>query len=896
MKGGSRDARNRTGKWVRHLPAVLVACVGLLLSGLAFERVRGWETRQIAADLRVAAEDHASAVRHGIEDRLVEIDEVRSMVNAFGHVTREEFRDFVRTYVRRDGTSLLAVALIRRVPAAERSAYEKKVAREARGGFRITEPAAEGQMVPRRDRPEYFAVHYIEPLEGNEFALGLDVTSFPESEDAVNRARDTGEPVATAPMNLVQERDDQPGVVVYFPLYRRDVALDSIDSRRENLTGFVTGAFRIGDLVESSLAHRRPAGMDLHLYDISDPQKRALLYVHRSRLRTGGLGALAEPDGTVPPHRVAIDLPGRRWLVVATPIPAFIAARATWQPLFVLAVGLVLTAIAVLQLVVSRRRTFRLEHEISVRKESEAKLRESELRFRQLAENINEVFWITSADGREMVYVSPAYDEIWGRSSQVLYQHAEAWSDPIHPEEQARVRKSFAENGPAGRFDEEYRIIRPDGSIRWIRDRGFAIRDESGIVYRIAGIAEDITERKRSVEELEKARQAAEESSRVKGEFLANMSHEIRTPMTSILGFADLMREDGQLARRTKWRTALEAIGRNGRHLLRLIDDILDVSRIEAGKLQIEPLPCSPVELLDDVVSLFASRAEAKGLGFSVEYQGGMPRSIVTDPIRLRQILINLVSNAIKFTDDGAVAVRATVRRDSPGSGSLRVEVADTGEGISHEQLREVQEAFVRGGDSASRRPGGTGLGLTISRRLAEALGGRLEIESVPGEGTQVTVEVPTGPLAAMSVAEETGILSDRPPVETLSGRRILLVEDSLDTQRVVSWMLLDSGAEVAVAGDGKAALARVAASRKAGEPFDAVLMDMRLPVIDGYEATRQLRAEGFSAPIIALTSYAMTGDRERCIAAGCDDYVQKPIDREGLLETIRRRVFAAGA
>jgi signal transduction histidine kinase/DNA-binding response OmpR family regulator len=388
--------------------------------------------------------------------------------------------------------------------------------------------------------------------------------------------------------------------------------------------------------------------------------------------------------------------------------------------------------------------------------------------------------------------------------------------------------------------------------------------------------------------ELATAKHRAEQASAAKSAFLANMSHEIRTPMTAIVGYADSMLEPDQTL--SDRQDALQIIRRNAQHLLELINDILDISKIEADRMTVERVPGDLPAVLSDLLSLMRPRAIAKGLSFQFEVNGAVPRTISTDPLRLRQVLLNILANAVKFTERGEIRLRVTCEREGDHS-MMRFDVCDTGIGIDAEQKERLFRPFSQADESMTRRFGGTGLGLTISKRLAMLLGGDVTVESVIGKGSVFTIRVNVGTLqnVEMLYGLTEAILPKPTAVTTKTWSikaKILLVEDGLDNQRLISMHLHRAGADMTVAENGRVGVDKAMAAQSTA-PFDLILMDMQMPELDGYGAASELRNRGFKQPIIALTAHAMLEDRDKCLNAGCTDYLTKPIDKNLLLRTV---------
>jgi CheY-like chemotaxis protein/nitrogen-specific signal transduction histidine kinase len=402
----------------------------------------------------------------------------------------------------------------------------------------------------------------------------------------------------------------------------------------------------------------------------------------------------------------------------------------------------------------------------------------------------------------------------------------------------------------------------------------------------------------------EKARAAAEAANRAKTEFLANMSHELRTSMTAILGHVDLLEDersgerDGELTPHER-RQSLRTIRRNTEHLLQLVNDVLDLSKIEAGKLAIERVACCPLQIISEVAAVMRVRALERRIAFQVQYIGPVPQTITSDPMRLRQILINLVGNAITFTHSGSVRLLVRLlNHNSLDKPQLQFQVVDTGIGMTQEQIAALFRPFTQG--DSTRCYGGTGLGLSITKQLAEALGGSLAVDSISGAGTTFTASIDPGSLVGVELildpsegdaafASRARLTAHTASEQLLAGCRVLLAEDGPDNQHLISLLLRRAGAKVTAADNGRYAMGVALDAAREGQPFDLVLMDMQMPEMDGYTATRRLRERGYTGKIVALTAHTMPGDRERCLAEGCDAYLPKPFEPETLIAAVVR-------
>jgi len=402
-------------------------------------------------------------------------------------------------------------------------------------------------------------------------------------------------------------------------------------------------------------------------------------------------------------------------------------------------------------------------------------------------------------------------------------------------------------------------------------------------------------ELQKAMSQVESARIQAEIANRAKSEFLANMSHELRTPLTAILGFANLLRDEST----DQQRATVDIISRNGEHLLNVINDILDLTKVETGRFRMTRSEVAPLQIINDVIADYRRQALEKHLQLGSRLVTTTPPTISTDPVRFRQILTNLISNAIKFTEQGSIDLEISYL--PPPADLFSIDIVDTGIGINDDHVERLFRPFSQVDTSMSRSFGGTGLGLIIARRFAEMLGGDVTIvSSEPGRGSRFRCRIAANtdaiarPTTSETPAQSRGATSanaSESDADAIRGLHILFVEDGPDNRRLVSHILKKRGAGVTIAENGQIAVDMFERSLPGADTFDAILMDMQMPVMDGYTATARLREMNVRTPIIALTAHAMTGDREKCIAAGCDDYATKPISPKELVRIIASHV-----
>ena len=520
--------------------------------------------------------------------------------------------------------------------------------------------------------------------------------------------------------------------------------------------------------------------------------------------------------------------------------------------------------------------------DITERKRAEFLIHESEKRFQVMADTAPVLIW-TSGEDKLCNWFNKVWLEFTGRS--IEQETSNGWAEGIHPEDLQRCLDAYVCAFDARQsFVMEYRLRRFDGEYRWLLDCGVPRFGSQGVFAGYIGSCIDITERKSAERELIKAREAAETANRAKSEFLANMSHELRTPLNGVLGNAQLLEMSEPTGEQKEY---LSAIMVSGSNLLSLINNILDLSKIEADKVVLEQADFSLRGCFNDIVRTQRSRIANKRLSLKLQIPHGVPDALIGDALRVKQVLLNLLGNAIKFTQEGSITLSAAIKEQVSGKALIELAVTDTGIGIPKAVADDIFEPFVQADSSTTRQYGGSGLGLTISRRLAELMGGSISFESTEGVGSTFRVLLPFTVVHEV-VQERSGSAVAFAARWTGAPLKVLLAEDNAINWQFGRSLLRKLGHVVTLAENGRDAL--TALER---EVFDIVLMDIQMPVMNGEKAVIALREmekiSGAHLPVIALTAYALKGEKEKFLAVGFDGYVSKPLEVKGLVSEMKR-------
>jgi PAS domain S-box-containing protein len=835
--GSLPPRRSFLGTWA--VPAVLLA-FGLLLTAGATLR----EAHDVNVEAELRFERLVERLGTAVGTRMMQPRYgLRGAVGLFAaedDVSVDAFRRYVDSRdLESEFRGALGFGFIERVPRADVEAFVARVHADGARDFAVRSSG---------DAPDLYVIRAIEPLAANRQALGYDIASEPRRRAAAEQAARTGEPTLSQSVELLQDSHHGPGFLLLLPVYTKGAPPRTPEERIERLRGFVYApllAERLLDGIDSEA----DGMVDLEIFDGTELARPTLIYDADHHL-VAGTGFVRDTDyaGRRFAKSTAIEAGGRTWTLRLSSTPKFDATVDAEAPWIVATVGSVLSLlVALLAWALDRGRA----RAIVLAEQMTATLRASEAEARKLAlvasrtdnaviiaDRAGRIEWVNEGFTRISGY---RLDEVRGRTPGSFLQGPD--TDPAVV---AQMRECLA----AGRgFNVEIVNYHRNGTPYWLAIEMQVLRDERGDPVQFMAIEADITARKQAEAQVNaamaRAQQSAaeaEQASRAKSQFLATMSHEIRTPMNGVIGMTSLLLDTGLSKQQREY---VEIIRSSGEALLSVINDILDFSKIESGKLELEREVFDVRGCVESVLDVVAPAAAAKGLDLVYDVGDSVPTGVVGDAARLRQVILNLVGNAVKFTEHGEVEVSVATAVAPDGQPALAFAVRDTGIGIDAAAQQRLFESFTQVDASTTRKYGGTGLGLAISRRLVELMGGRLWIESAPGAGStfRFTVLAPRADLPAPPFAT---------PLPTLRGKRVLVVDDNATNRRILTTMASRWGLEtVAVEGAAPA----LAALQPPGA-FDAVITDMEMPGQDGVMLARELRRRlGERTPPVVLLS-----------------------------------------
>ena len=697
---------------------LFVIVLGFILAFLAFQMTRSLDDRSIMQDQERLTQRVSDSLAKELEIFQENLTGVEHLFMASTHVNRNEFRIYVEAYLERH-SNIKALEWIPRVLQTELAEYELQAVRDGYKEFLIREQDAAGNMVPVSERAEYFPVYYLEPLQGNESALGFDLGSSAQRLATLNRSRETKTMQATSSITLVQDKGEQKGFLIFAPIYK--TVQSGTEAGNKQLLGFALGVFRINDLMNSIL-QQGDGNIDqlqISLNDTTDPNNPEQLYTSGHSVKS-----LAS-DNKIWQISNEIAFAGRTWTLTTIATPEFIQQQRDSSPWITLLIGITLTTLFASYMYAVTDRSRRINELVKSRTHQ---LQASRSRMQAILENavnaiitINKKGSVTLFNPAAEKMFGYAKDEVIGRNVKMLMP------EPYHSEHDGYLKHHITTG--------EKRIIGIGREVVGQRKDGSLFPMELAVgeahtdnIRSFVGIITDITERKQYEHDLVGAKRQAEMANRHKSAFLNVMSHELRTPLTVILGYLPLLKSKERMPPPESIVNIAHDMDITGQHLLDLINDLLDISKIEAGEMTLNLEQIDVVTAIQEMEKRFKQLAQDKGIELQTESE---EFKLIVDPRRLRQILINLVGNAMKFTHEGEIHISAQHVQNM-----VRFSVSDTGIGIPEADLQDIFDPFRQVDDSSTRKAGGSGLGLAITRRLVELHGGEITVESEQGVGT----------------------------------------------------------------------------------------------------------------------------------------------------------------
>ncbi len=836
----------RVGAWVaRSRMGLAVGVLGLALSLLVSWRLRVRERATTARDFAVLANDRVDIIQRDLATDLQNLASVARFIELQESLTRTQFARFVAGEVFGPSTGVVSVAWA------------------PRSSTRAAAPAG----------VERFPVRYAEP-DSERDLVGRDLARDPVLSASLHNARDRGEPTVAV---SARPRDASARLVnLAHPVYTRGGPPRTVAERRERLRGIVLQAVSLAVRFEHALAGLDSSGVLIYLLDTGRPLGDQLLAFHGSRSgRHAAEGRESDLTRTVPFEvRIPWSVGGGQWVIVARGSPAFQAQHRDWEAVAVLGAGLGCTVLLVVLVGGQARRTARVERLVEQRT---TELARSEEQYRHLVESATDLVWRVDSEGR-WVFLNAACERIYGRPAADML--GGLFTDAAEPDSAAHDRAAF-KRLLKGEDVLDYETVHraADGERRTVSVSARPVRDEDGTVVGAHGVLRDVTERVRARQALEEARAAAERATAAKSAFLANTSHEIRTPLNGIMGMLELLLDTDLTPEQ---RRSADVVHQSAETLLAIVNDVLDISKIEAGELELETIPFDLHGLVDATVRLLMGRAVERQVELLYDIRPDVPHGVRGDPARLRQVLTNLVGNAIKFTSDGEVIVALDLAGMSDGVATVRFAVRDTGIGIAADKIETIFEAFRQADASTTRQYGGTGLGLSISRQLVTLMGGELAVTSEVGRGSEFSFSLAL-PVEVLRHAKAPA----SPARASLQGARILVVDDNPTNRRLVCEMLRYGGCAVDEAPGADAALEVLRRADRTGLHYDVLITDVHMPGRDGWALARAIREDPRLAGIriMVLTSAGRRGDGQRSEDLEVAAYLLKPVSRVDLLE-----------
>ncbi len=861
------------------IPALAFTLISMLVTYLIWERASHSINDKNIIHFEAMVKESEAALLYRIDSYEKALISGAALFHTNREVDSEEWRKFVASLdVRNAYPGINGIGYIADIHMRDKDEYLKEMKKRKDIEFKIH---------PETPRPELFVITYIEPIEINKPAVGLNVAFEEHRREAAYLSRNSGVAAVTRKVLLVQDQTKSPGFLLFLPMYKSGVSLKNEDERVNSFKGWIYAPF-VGKNFMKSLTSNQGEYFDFTVYDGEEINNDSIIYTSMNQDN--------KYDSKLKITKT-IEVKQRKWHLVWQSTPKFDSQIRNYETIIILSGGIILSFLGGVLIYILLSKNIKVQNLV---KEKTDSLNDSLTHTNAVLTTV--VDGIITIDSKRIVKTyNPAAERIFGYTAdEVIGQNIKI----LMPEPYKTEHDQYIENYITTK---KAKIIGVGRETSGRRKNGQIFPMELGVNdFEIHGnkmfvsSIRDITERKnaelkvvkasKALEmkniELEAARELAERANILKSEFVATVSHEIRTPMNGIMGMTELLSETKLDPVQTSY---LDTVKKSSEVLLNIINDILDISRIESDKLNLENISFDLYEIISDLVNLLSAKAREKNIDIKVNFDNSLPKYFIGDPLRLKQIINNLMNNAIKFTDQGYISlIIKEVPDDNNLFKKLLIIVEDTGVGIPLNSQSKLFQKFSQADSSTTRKYGGAGLGLAICKQLIEMMGGNIGLESIEGKGSKfwINLKLPVdlqGGIKKNTEIQQNGIFKDK---------KLLVVEDNPVNRDFILAVLKNTGAVISTAENGKIAIDMVKENM-----YDLILMDCQMPEMDGYAATKAIRKMEASSEIkkrniiIAVTANAMKGDKEKCLDAGMDDYTSKPVKKQVLLEVMNKYI-----
>jgi len=844
----------------------------LILVSVVFVNTNEYEQRKLQLNLEQEAKNTIVQLENRIQNKFRQMTAIDAFYKASRSVSRLEFNDFIKGSIE-NSSWLCSIKWMPKTTEANKNKIINSAKKDGFKGFKIT---TENNAAPSAIQ---FPVLYSASKHKFHDTLGVDIMSNSSLKPRLLNSISTGKMVVTKVINAQKNNEQFKKFTIYRPIYTSNKTLDTNEQREKNILGFISGTYIINKVVDQYAKDLKEKGIELTIVDNSENSSdKELIYKSYTDLPK----SLLETS-------INIDVGDKIWTAKFQQTAEYLVANKEWHLWYLLIAGLGLEVfVAILTLIITG---YSATIERLVKRKTND-LKESENRFQLVVKGTKDGSWDWEDTDKDEQYWSPQFYKLLCYENEELNAKQSSFMSMIHSEDLQAVQKAFNAHIYKGRtFDIEHRMKKKSGKYGWFQSRGIIIVDPKTHIKRMTGSISDISDRKNTEKKLQQAKDEAESATRMKSAFLATMSHEIRTPMNGIIGTMELVRDTTLTPQQKGY---LDNVLYSAENLLEILNDILDFSKIEAGKMEIEMHPFNLRRASQEVIDLLLPKAQQKNLKLILNFKKDAQEYIISDSMRIRQILHNLVGNAIKFTDKGSITISVEKQhkvKTAKDKAMVLISVTDTGIGLTKEQRRSIFNKFVQADSSTTRKFGGTGLGLSICQMLVAMLGGEIGVESEAGKGSVFSFSMLLDITSKDNITDKAvdiGVNALDHGVTTPI--RVLMAEDNRINAEFAKEMLEKLKCDVTVARNGKEAYEILQKNRD----FHLIFMDCQMPIMDGFEATKYVREDETKnkhvpIPIVALTANAMKGDRENCIKAGMDDYLSKPVRQKDFAGMIRK-------